>query len=71
MGWNVWRTSRPASTLFLKRYDQALSERPMLVVFTKQDITEVREQTEELRPFFENRGFRTLAISAVSKVMSG
>lgn len=51
----------------LQRYDQALSERPMLVVFTKQDITEVREQTEVLRPAFENRGFRTLAISAVTR----
>jgi GTP-binding protein len=51
----------------LKRYNQELSERPMLVIFTKQDITEVREQTEELRPIFESRGFRTLAISAVTR----
>jgi GTP-binding protein len=51
----------------LKRYNRALSERPMLVVFTKQDITEVREQTEEYRTIFENRGFQTLAISAVTR----
>jgi GTP-binding protein len=51
----------------LERYNQALSERPMLVVFTKQDITEVREQTDEYRTIFENRGFRTLAISAVTR----
>lgn len=51
----------------LARYNQALSERPMLVIFTKQDITEVREQTAVLRPVFENRGFRTLAISAVTR----
>ncbi len=51
----------------LARYNQALSERPMLVVFTKQDITEVREQTAELRPAFEARGYRTMAISAVTR----
>jgi GTP-binding protein len=51
----------------LARYNQALSERPMLVVFTKQDITEVREQTASLRPVFERRGWRTLSISAVTR----
>jgi GTP-binding protein len=51
----------------LARYNQALSERPMLVVFTKQDITEVRERTAELRPVFEARGYRTLDISAVTR----
>jgi GTP-binding protein len=51
----------------LARYNRSLSERPMLVVFTKQDITEVREQTEKIRPVFAARGFRTLAISAVTK----
>jgi GTP-binding protein len=51
----------------LANYKDELSTRPMLVVFTKQDITEVREQTEEIRPVFENRGFRTLAISAVTR----
>ena len=51
----------------LARYNQDLSERPMLVVFTKQDITEVRERTAELRPVFEARGYRTLDISAVTR----
>ncbi len=51
----------------LQCYNQALSERPMLVVFTKQDITEVREQTDEYRTLFEDRGFQTLAISAVTR----
>ena len=51
----------------LERFSQELSERPMLVVFTKQDITEVREQTDEIRPLFESRGFRTLAISAITR----
>jgi GTP-binding protein len=39
----------------------------MLVVFTKQDITEVREETEEIRAEFEQRGFKTFAISAVTR----
>ncbi len=51
----------------LERYNKALSERPMLVIFTKQDITEVRERTEELQPHFAERGYRTLAISAVTR----
>ena len=51
----------------LERFNQELSERPMLVVFTKQDVTEVREQTAELRQIFEDRGFRTMAISAITR----
>jgi GTP-binding protein len=51
----------------LERYKPSLSERPMLVVFTKQDITEVRARTAELRPAFAARGYRTLAISAVTR----
>ena len=35
--------------------------------FTKQDITEVREHTDEIRQIIESRGFRTLAISAVTR----
>lgn len=51
----------------LARYNEELSQRPMLVVFTKQDITEVREQTESLRPLINARGYKTLAISAVTR----
>ena len=51
----------------LERFNKELSERPMLVIFTKQDVTEVREQTVELRPVFESRGFRTMAISAITR----
>lgn len=51
----------------LKRYSQELSERPMLVIFTKQDITEVREQTDAIRQIIASRGFRTMAISAVTR----
>ena len=51
----------------LERYNSELAKRPMLVVFTKQDITEVREETARLRPLFEERGYSTLAISAVTR----
>ena len=51
----------------LARYNEELSQRPMLVVFTKQDITEVRELTTELKPLFVERGYQTLAISAVTR----
>jgi len=51
----------------LERYNRELAKRPMLVVFTKQDITEVRQQTAVLRPLFEERGYATLAISAVTR----
>ena len=51
----------------LERYNRELAKRPMLVVFTKQDITEVRQQISQLRPLFEERGYPTLAISAVTR----
>lgn len=51
----------------LANYNPELSKRPMLVVFTKQDITEVREQTTELQPLLQNRGYKTFAISAVTR----
>jgi GTPase len=50
----------------LSHYNPELLDRAMLVVFTKLDITEVREQVADLRQVFENKGFRTYAISAVS-----
>jgi GTP-binding protein len=50
----------------LENYNPALLDRPMLVVFTKLDVTEVREQLADLRPFFEKMGLRTFAISAVT-----
>lgn len=51
----------------LAHYNPELTERPMLVVLTKQDITEVREQTPAMRREFEARGFSTLAVSAVTR----
>lgn len=50
----------------LEHYNPELLTRPMLVVFTKIDITEVREQIEALRPCFETMGLRSFAISAVT-----
>lgn len=52
----------------LEQYSPELLDRPMMVVFTKLDVTEVREQVASLRPLFEGRGFRTFAISAVTGV---
>ncbi len=51
----------------LENFNPELSQRPMLVVFTKIDITEVRQQLPEVRRIFEERGFTTHAISAVTR----
>lgn len=51
----------------LARFNPELSKRPMLVVFTKIDITEVRERLPVIRQIFEARGFTTMAISAVTR----
>lgn len=51
----------------LARFNPELSKRPMLVVFTKIDITEVRERLPAIRQIFEDRGFTTMAISAVTR----
>jgi len=51
----------------LARFNPELSKRPMLVVFTKIDVTEVREQLPAIRQIFEDRGFTTMAISAVTR----
>ena len=51
----------------LARYNPELGNRPMLVVFTKQDITEVRHLTADLKQLFVDRGYRTLEISAVTR----
>jgi GTP-binding protein len=51
----------------LMRYDESLAEKPQLVVMTKMDIPEVREQAEELKPQFEALGYPVMTISAVTK----
>ncbi len=50
----------------LANFNPELLERPMLVVFTKLDITEVREQVPAMRETFAALGYTTFAISAVT-----
>jgi GTP-binding protein len=50
----------------LEHYNAELLSRPMLVVFTKLDITEVRDQLPAMRETFANLGYQTFAISAVT-----
>lgn len=51
----------------LERYDPKLASKPQLVVFTKIDIPEVREQAEQLRPDFIAQGHEVFLISAVTR----
>ena len=50
----------------LGQYNAELLSRPMLVVFTKLDITEVRDQLPAMREAFAALGYQTFAISAVT-----
>jgi GTP-binding protein len=50
----------------LEKFNPHLMEKPQLVVLSKADITEVREGIPEIRKIFEQRGYRTLVISAVT-----
>ena len=50
----------------MKRYDDSLSQKPQLVVLTKIDITEVREQAVQLKEHFEALGYPVHCISAVT-----
>jgi len=50
----------------LEQFNPQLLERPMLVVFTKLDVTDVRDQLAEMQAAFAARGFTTFAISAVT-----
>lgn len=52
----------------LNRYDETLAEKPQLVVMTKIDIPEVKEQAEELKEHFESLGYPVMTISAVTRV---
>ncbi len=51
----------------LERYDPKLASKPQLVVFTKIDIPEVKEQAEQLRPDFIAQGHEVFLISAVTR----
>jgi len=50
----------------LDRYDASLTGKPQLVVLTKIDIPEVREQSAELMTQFEAQGYQVHAVSAVT-----
>lgn len=50
----------------LEQYNAELLSRPMLVVFTKLDITEVRDQLPAMGEAFAALGYQTFAISAVT-----
>jgi GTP-binding protein len=50
----------------LEKYNPELLSRPMLVVFTKVDVTEVRDQLPAMRAAFADLGYTTFAVSAVT-----
>jgi GTP-binding protein len=50
----------------LGKHNPLLLEKPQLVVLSKADLTEVRDRIEQVRPFFEQRGYRILVVSAVT-----
>lgn len=50
----------------LRQHDSTLLEKPQLVVLSKIDIPEVREQAEQCRLHFESLGYPTFLISAVT-----
>jgi len=47
-------------------HNAELSSKPQLVALTKQDITEVRDRTPEVRAHFEELGYRVFCISAAT-----
>ena len=50
----------------LQQHNPELLEKTQIVVLTKQDITEVREQTPDIRERFIGRGYQVFALSAVT-----
>jgi GTP-binding protein len=50
----------------LEKHNPLLLEKPQMVVLSKADLTEVRDRVEQVRPFFEKRGYRILVVSAVT-----
>ena len=50
----------------LRQHDESLALKPQLVVLTKIDVPEVREQADEYRQHFAALGYPVLAISAVT-----
>ncbi len=52
----------------LEKHNPQLAQKRQIVVLTKMDVTEVREQEEAAREHFEELGYPVYAISAVSRV---
>jgi len=50
----------------LGRHNPALLENPQIVVLSKMDVTEVREQSSDLQAYFEQQGYRVFSISAIT-----
>jgi len=50
----------------LTQYDATLAQKPQMVVITKADITEVREEAEQMKIHFESLGYPTFLVSAVT-----
>ncbi len=50
----------------LERHNPKLLEKPQIVVLSKSDVTEVREQADAIAAIFSERGFKTLLVSAVT-----
>jgi GTP-binding protein len=51
----------------LAKFDPELSKRPEVVVISKSDITEVRDEFEELQAKFRERGVEPMLFSAVTR----
>lgn len=50
----------------LNRYDKSLTGKPQIVVLTKIDVPEVREQVVPLTEHFESLGYQVYSVSAVT-----
>ncbi|MDW7643937.1 MAG: GTPase ObgE [Desulfuromonadales bacterium] len=50
----------------LARHNPEMMEKTQFVVLSKLDVTEVREQLDEVRPFFEQQGYRVFPLSAIT-----
>ncbi|MEA3544998.1 MAG: GTPase ObgE [Thermodesulfobacteriota bacterium] len=50
----------------LDRYDASLTGKPQMIVLTKMDVPEVREQAVALSKHFESLGYQVFSVSAVT-----
>ncbi|BCA80981.1 GTPase ObgE [Desulfuromonas sp. AOP6] len=47
-------------------HNPEMMQKTQFVVLSKLDVTEVREQLDEVRPFFEKQGYRVFPLSAIT-----